>query len=264
MNPDQDIRETKYHDLHGGQLQKELDKNRHSAQVLLARVQEYVGVKSMLDVGCGLGTWLHEGQAMGFEVAGVEGPWSEPDKLEIDPSLVTITDLEAPIDLGRTFDLAVCLEVGEHLSDKAAPHLVNTLTSHAPHIMFSAAVPYQGGHHHINEQTHQYWIDLFAAKGFRALDIFRAKIWHDQSIHWWLSQNLLLFAREDKVQENPRLLAESKIDRPMDLVHPTVFLNRMNSASQRVRMLMEIQNAVNQHGRIEIRKTANGIEMVRP
>jgi SAM-dependent methyltransferase len=232
-----DIREDVYKDLHEGQLARDLEMNRNSANVLLDRVQEYIKVTSVLDVGCGLGTWLAIAQSKGFEIAGVEGPWCETDKLEVDKDLVTITDLEKPIELGRKFDLAICLEVGEHLSEAAAPHLVQTLVSHADHVMFSAAVPFQGGHHHVNEKTLGYWVQHFFKHGYRPLDIFRAKIWYAEDIHWWLKQNLVLFARGAAIQGNPKLLSESRVERPLDIIHPLVYLMRCNHYIEHIRKL---------------------------
>jgi len=255
MEQSPDPRHNIYSKLHGNQLNRDRDMNTHSAEAILRIAFEYIQAKSMLDIGCGLGTWLHVGQEMGLEVAGIEGPWCEIDKLEVDKSLVTITDLEQPIDLGRKFDLAISLEVGEHLSIEAAPNLVKALTSHADQIIYSAAIPLQGGHHHVNEQFPGFWVELFAAEGFLPVDLFRAVIWTDSSIHWWLRQNTILFAKPEIIDANPRLKAESMVNRPLDLVHPEVYFRVFNALQHQMRQL---QDVLLKSGLAKIRNTPQG------
>jgi hypothetical protein len=194
-------------------------------------------------------------QQMGIEISGVEGPWSEADKLEIDPSKVTITDLEQPVDVGRKFDLAISLEVGEHLSADAAPHLVKSLVSHADHVIFSAAIPFQGGHHHVNEQFLSYWINLFAEHGYRPIDIFRGPLWNDAGVLWWLKQNCVLFASPSAIENNPKLKAESLVDRPMDIIAPGVYKDRIVPLREQ---LFHIQQTLLQTGKARIRETPEG------
>ena len=247
-----------YHNLHEGQLAAKRDTNAHSARRFFEILSGYLQPKSMLDVGCGLGTWMREAQVLGMEVAGVEGPWCEVDKLEIDKSLVTITDLEQPIDLGRRFDLAVSLEVGEHLSKDAAPHLVRSLTKHADHVIFSAAVHFQGGHHHVNEQFLDFWIDLFQQEGFVPLDIFRGTFWKDESIHWWLRQNAIFFVRAEAVEANPKLKAESLVNRPMDIILPAIYYSRVAFGLDQITKLHGALRLLYE-GKAKLRETPDGI-----
>lgn len=62
-----------------------------------------------------------------------------------------MTDVGAPIELHRRFDLVLCLEVAEHLPASAADTLVRSLTGLGNVIAFSAAIPFQGGANHVNE-----------------------------------------------------------------------------------------------------------------
>jgi SAM-dependent methyltransferase len=262
MNSSEDPRGIFYEDLNRTQLQNDRDTNAHSARTILEIAAQYFSAKSMLDVGCGLGTWLAVAQQMGIEVAGVEGPWCEIDKLEVDRGLVKITDLEKPIELGRRFDFAVCLEVGEHLSPNAAPHLVDSLVRHSDLILFSAAIPFQGGHHHVNEKFLNYWLDLFAQQGFIGVDIFRAQLWTDSSIHWWLRQNLVLIGRESVIHADPKLHAESLVKRPMDIVHPDVYLAKVHAAKYE---FFTLQQTLLQSGLATLKQTPLGMvfELVR-
>ena len=95
--------------------------------------------------------------------------------------------------LDQRFDLALCLEVAEHLPASSAPVLIESLVSAAPVVLFSAAVPEQGGVHHINEQWPSYWEKLFAERGLRKFDVIRPLIWNNCSIQPWYRQNLYLF-----------------------------------------------------------------------
>lgn len=90
------------------------------------------------------------------------------------------------------------MEVAEHLYPEFAPNFVKLLTSLSNVVLFSAAIPYQGGVHHVNEQSPGYWADLFAKEGYVCIDCLREKIWEDESILWWYRQNIMIFVHESK------------------------------------------------------------------
>jgi len=128
--------------------------------------------------------------------------------------------------LGR-FDLAMSLEVAEHLPPASAPVLVDSLVSHAPVVMFSAAIPFQGGEHHVNEQWPEYWASLFHERGFWVVDCLRREIWSHPAVNWWYAQNLLLFVEAEYLRNHPRLLREHALTgrRQLSLVHPRKYLS---------------------------------------
>src|SRR5262249_5217435 len=138
------------------------DGSLRSARVVVPLVTRLVEPRSVVDVGCGVGTWLRAFVENGVEdVLGVDGAYVDRNRLCIDPARFQAMDLARPQPLGRTFDLAVCLEVGEHLPTRAAPGLVAMLTA-APVVLFSAAIPGQGGTNHVNEQWPNFWQRLFS------------------------------------------------------------------------------------------------------
>jgi hypothetical protein len=102
-------------------------------------------------------------------------------------------DLTVPLDLGRTFDLVISLETGEHLPGEAADMLVASIVRHAGTIMFSAAVPGQEGKGHINCQPHEYWHEKFAALGFQVCDLIRPLIAGDWRVSPWYRDNTFLY-----------------------------------------------------------------------
>ena len=61
--------------------------------------------------------------------------------------------------------------------------------------MFSAAIPYQGGQNHINEQEPNYWIEKFENEGFKLFDILRPLFWDNTEVDSWYRQNMLLFTK---------------------------------------------------------------------
>jgi len=242
MQPSGDARRAIYQDLHSRQLAPQDAANVASARRILDIVADYWRADSVLDVGCGLGAWLKVAQAGGIaDVKGIDGAWLEPGRLQIDPSLVEVLDLEQSFDLGRGFDLVICLEVAEHISAEAADRFIASLTRHAPMVLFSAAIPHQGGHHHVNEQFLPYWVERFAQHGFSPLNVIRGKIWDDRSVLWWLRQNVLLFARQDVIAGDERLqrAAVESAAQPLSVVHPDVYLPRMRAAAQ-LRRLAEV------------------------
>jgi SAM-dependent methyltransferase len=256
-----DEREGIYRDLHGGQLAAQEAANAASAERILDIVREYYQPASVLDVGCGLGTWLKVAQARGIaDIMGVEGAWLDRSKLQVDGARVRMVELEKSFDLGRQFDLAICLEVAEHLSADAADAFVASLTRHAPVVLFSAAIPYQGGHHHVNERFLPYWMERFAHHGYRPLNVIRGKIWDDPTILWWLRQNIVLFAKHERIAGDERLrrAAEESDAYPLSVVHPDVYVSRVGAGFQAIEQLQRIAGVFGQGGMFRVTLEPNG------
>jgi hypothetical protein len=197
-------------------------------------VLELAPIKSAIDVGCGDGGWLAAFHALGVaEICGLDGPWIGDDQLKIPASAFRRTSLDQPLPLDRTYDLAISLEVAEHLAEESAKAFVGELARAAPLVLFSAAVPGQGGLHHVNEQWPDYWAGLFAGFGFRCIDCFRLKLWDDPKIAWWYRQNLLLFAKPDLIAAHPALQAAAHASpaAPLSLVHPECFSGAVRQAN---------------------------------
>ncbi|MFS4580828.1 methyltransferase domain-containing protein [Phaeobacter sp. C3_T13_0] len=170
---------------------------RSSAQALIAAVQPWLGARSVLDLGSGRGVWLSEWAKSGVEdIAGVDGDYVDRSRLAIPAAQYHAADLTQDVDLGRRFDLAQSLEVGEHLPADASHKLVAGLTRHANRILFSAAVPGQGGEFHINEQPLSFWQDLFAAKGYRAFDCVRPALKNAEGVEPWYRYNTVLYMND--------------------------------------------------------------------
>jgi SAM-dependent methyltransferase len=196
-----------------------------SARVIAPLVTALVGQRSVVDVGCGIGTWLKAFVELGVEdYLGIDGEYVTHDQLLIVPSRFRSADLKNPPELGRKFDLALCLEVGEHLPAKSAPKLVARLTEASPCVLFSAAMPGQGGTHHVNEQWPNYWQLLFAKHGYERLDPIRPRVWRDLSVEWWYKQNIYLYCHQEVIATNPLLQEEARlaVECPFELLHADI------------------------------------------
>jgi hypothetical protein len=154
---------------------------------------------------------------------GIDGAYVDKSQLRISESSFLSRDLERPLASLQTFDLAISVEVAEHLSPSRASSFVEDLIRLAPVVVFSAAVPFQGGKNHVNEQWGSYWHSLFAAKGFRSIDCLRARFWNDPSVAVWYRQNMMVYASEDRIQKFAHLAQTM----PLDVVHPELFQLKM-------------------------------------
>ena len=150
-------------------------RSRLSADVIMPLVLQQTGARSVVDVGCGAGTWLAACAALGItDYLGIDGLYAA-EVLQIPRDHFRVADLRQPLTFDRRFDLAMSVEVAEHLPPEAAPAFVQQLTSAAPIVVFSAAIPGQGGTRHLNEQWQSYWAGLFAQQNYFPLDTLRSQ-----------------------------------------------------------------------------------------
>ena len=193
----------------------EITHNSSAAEQVLPVLFEIYKPSSILDVGCGLGNWIEVAKKIsGAEIKGVDGDYVDRRLLKIEENEFVEKDLTKTFDLNRKFDLAICLEVAEHLPEASAEGFIKSITNHSDVIMFSAALPGQGGQHHINEQWPSYWQEHFNNCGFEMMDFFRFKIWNNPKIEYWYKQNLFLVVRKG------HKLAKNEAEIAYSLVHP--------------------------------------------
>jgi SAM-dependent methyltransferase len=193
--------------------------SRKSAGVVIPLVNKLVRPRSVLDVGCGVGTWLAEWVAQGVtDVVGLDGEYVDKTALHIETAKFVPTDLTKRFSLSRKFDLVECLEVAEHLDESCAAQFIECLTSHGDIVLFSAAIPGQGGTNHVNEQWPSYWAEKFFRAGFKSYDIIRSVIWADPNVELCYRQNILIFSKE-RVFDS--------VTTPIDFVHPEEWQDRI-------------------------------------
>jgi hypothetical protein len=197
-----------------------------TARIILKELTSVIPIKSVIDVGCGVGSWLRAALDLGIErAAGLDGDYVDRGRLLIEPSLLLRCDLEndslTQVVGTAHFDLAMSLEVAEHLSASRARSFIAEFCGLSDLFLFSAAIPGLGGTHHVNEQWPDYWASLFEEHACACFDVMRPRLWHRDECDWWYLQNILIFARRGTAAlEVASHLGAPVADRPMRLVHP--------------------------------------------
>ena len=201
------------------------DLSYRSARQVVPILQQFLPVHSVCDVGCGVGTWLRAFLEAGVQdIVGLDGYYIDKNLLEIPGAAFQEANLRQRLRLDRSFDIAISLEVAEHLPESRSASFVEDLTRLAPVVLFSAAIPLQGGTGHINEQWQSYWAAIFAHYDFATCDVLRPLIWDDANIARWYRQNMLLFCRRDFLLEVPRLTTRRDDEMPLSVVHPQQYV----------------------------------------
>lgn len=209
--------------------------SRRSAQIVVPLILELFQPQSLLDMGGGAGHWAAEARARGVrDVLTVDGPWVPPSARATPPDCFLEHDLSRPLTLARRFDVALCLEAAEHLPASVGAQLVQTLTEAAPVVVFSAAMPGQGGDGHVNEQLASYWARLFEKRGYGCYGDLRRRIWNDPLVEVWYRQNLLCFIRSPDIDRwGAQLGAPISADDPLlDIAHPELVTRHASRADQ--------------------------------
>lgn len=202
--------------------------SRSSAHVIIPMMLQLLRCNSVVDVGCGIGTWLAVFSEHGVaEYLGIDGEYVNRSQLEIQSSRFLAHDLTRPLPLDRRFDLAICTEVAEHLPPSADSALIEILSAASDQILFSAAIPHQGGTGHINCRWQSEWVDRFRERGYVPVDCVRPVVWNDQRVDFWYAQNLLLYVKPAVLETNEplRAKADATNERMFDVVHPGNYLD---------------------------------------
>lgn len=192
-------------------------------------------LKSVVDVGSGTGEWLSVFQEHNIEdVCGVDGDYVNRRMLSFPRERFIPHDLRSPLSLERRFDLAISLEVAEHLPAESAETFVRSLVNLADVVLFSAAIPGQGGHHHVNLQWQDYWAKLFAREGYAAVDCIRSRIWNDQRVAVWYAQNTILYVERERLKDAQMLKWEHEVrgTSQLSLVHPSFWEDDMRKLQE--------------------------------
>jgi SAM-dependent methyltransferase len=206
--------------------------SRQSARQVVPLLLDWLRPQSVVDIGCGTGAWLSVFAEHGVhDYFGLDGDYVARHRLLIAPDRFLAIDLTTDWTQHwvrqRQFDLAMSLEVAEHLPSAGADRFVAALTQLANVVLFSAAIPFQGGTDHVNEQWTGYWVEKFRHQGYEPVDCIRQRIWDNPQVDPWYCQNLLLFVRsggdypwfQQANQESARL--------PLEMVHPRAYQNSL-------------------------------------
>lgn len=197
-----------------------------SAEVIVPIVMDLILPESVIDVGCAEGRWLSVFSKAGAKVFGVDGVWVKPEQLIIPKEQFQSIDIEKPFTLNRATDLVVSLEVAEHLPESSADGFIESLVKLAPVVLFSAAIPMQGGSHHINEQWPEYWSEKFSKHDYIPVDCIRRRVWDNKKVSFFYAQNIFIYVKKSEFKKYPKLQVEVNVgdNTVLSLVHPQMYL----------------------------------------
>jgi SAM-dependent methyltransferase len=211
-----------------------------SARALVPVVLDIHPARSVVDVGCGIGGWVKAFAEHGIANAiGIDGTYVDRKQLMIDERQFAAQDLNRELDTadlcrrygdketGR-FDLAISLEVAEHLEPARSESLVRDLCGLADVVLFAAAIPFQGGAGHINERWQSWWAQKFTDNGYDPFDVLRRDIWGRRDIAWWYKQNTIFYVKRNSAAHARFAVRFTQpADTMFDLIHPELFRGKV-------------------------------------
>ncbi len=201
----------------------QIDESMKSAQHVIPALFRRYKPNSVIDIGCGMGCWLKTCLDQGAtDIQGFDGDYVNRDRLLIPADRFRPTDVSQRLPITRRYDLAITLEVAEHLPQESAEGFVEDLTKLSDVILFSAAIPLQGGTGHVNENWPEYWGILFRRLGYVPLDFLRQELWQEHAVCWWYRQNVLVFVKESRVRE--LFGVDGDPVRPLTWIHPNMYM----------------------------------------
>lgn len=218
------------------QSQDSFESGKVILDILFQKLAEQV--TSLVDFGCGVAPWLAAAKELGVEnIYGTDGDYVPRDRLLVPETCFHPNDLSQPSSIvlpENKFDLAMSLEVAEHLPAASAKAFVHKLCDSTDIVLFSAAIPYQGGHGHVNENWPEYWADLFAEFDFAPFDIIRPAVWNNEKVCWWYKQNLLLFVKKNKAVTLLPNYSSTPLNQ-LSLIHPEQYLVSVHRSNQGIK-----------------------------
>jgi|AntAceMinimDraft_17_1070374.scaffolds.fasta_scaffold03646_5 SAM-dependent methyltransferase len=186
--------------------------NLNAAREIVPIILDMFSPKSVIDIGCGIGSWLKVFKDLGVSnILGVDGEYVKKDLLYIKKNEFIPADLSKNFNIKKRYDIVLALEVAEHISEKDSDTFIENLVNHGNLILFSAAVPFQGGQNHLNEQWPEYWHTKFKKFGYSVYDVIRPKIWDNDKIEYFYKQNMFVYAKNNFFKLKEDIFAKAYI-----------------------------------------------------
>lgn len=127
-------------------------------------LKDFIKIKSFVDVGCGPGGMVELAKKKGMRALGIDGDYT---LVRSDPSLYILHDYtKGPLVLEERFDLCWSCEFVEHVEEQYVDNFMQTMNC-ADMVVVTHAPPGKVGHHHVNCQHAEYWIDVFKNYNFK-------------------------------------------------------------------------------------------------
>jgi SAM-dependent methyltransferase len=179
-----------------------------SAEAIADSIVSSLGPSSVVDVGCGTGTLLDRLRTLGVPGTGLEhasAALAECAARGLDVRRFDVETDAVPADVGPA-DVVASMEVGQQLRTESSGRYVDALCQIADVVVFSSGVPGQGDRAPRNEQPHQFWIDLFAARAYEldeALSMRWRREWQERDTAPWFAANVMVFRQRSHADEEP-------------------------------------------------------------
>ncbi|MBR5709991.1 MAG: methyltransferase domain-containing protein [Thermoguttaceae bacterium] len=215
-----------------------------AAGVILPYLFQFYKPNSVIDIGCGSGSWLRACQDLGVgTIHGVDINEVDEQTLFVPRDVIDIFDFsnltsQEKFAHSQKYDLAISLEVAEHLEPQNAVSFVKYLTSFSDVVLFSAAHPFQSGVHHVNCQPAVYWSSLFKNEDYVCVDIMRRQLMFVPQLDecYWYGQNSFLYVH-NSCENVLKSLQDYITDAPVSYYHQAVvneIVHQMNGMSSRL------------------------------
>jgi glycosyltransferase involved in cell wall biosynthesis len=131
------------------------------ADRLATWIKENINPKKVVDIGCGPGTYVYSLRDNNVNAYG----YDIDDRVDGKDYLKKLSLFE----VNDKSDVVICLEVAEHIETELSDSIVDSIIRNVNDdgmIIWTAAIPGQGGVGHINCQTKEYWEEKFISRGF--------------------------------------------------------------------------------------------------
>lgn len=200
--------------------------NATSAREIVPYILElFPNTKTVIDVGGAIGIWATVFMENGVQAKVMDGPWVKKEQLLIPQSSFVQFDIQSccKYEVKEKFDLAMCLEVGEHIDQTKADYLVELLVSLSDVIVFGAAIPHQGGVNHVNEQFPSYWKKKFESYGYVTIDPIRGEFCENNKVLSEYTQNTLVYVKS--IDEHEKLIKYKDVKFVCDFVSKDLHRN---------------------------------------
>lgn len=157
----------------------------------LSRMLLSLGVKYVLDLGCGPGWYTRNFRKSGLLAHGVDG---NPNTVNFEGGL-QVADLATPQSFPGEWDAVMSLEVGEHIPKAFEQAFLDNIAKHSKKwVILSWGIPGQSGYGHVNCQTNEYIVEQMKARGFTSVwnwqDILRKG-----STFYWFKNTIMVFEK---------------------------------------------------------------------
>jgi cyclopropane fatty-acyl-phospholipid synthase-like methyltransferase len=152
-------------------------------------------VKSVVDLGCGMGNYVKTFRLNNINAIGFDG---NPNTPELTNNLCKILDLSIPKQFDEPFDWVMSIEVGEHLPPQFEDIFIHNLhNNNKCGIVLSWAIKGQGGHGHFNEQNNDYIKSKICDLGYINDIEIENNLRHNSTLRWF--KNTIMVFRKIEV-----------------------------------------------------------------